>query len=132
MPEKKQTGTKSSPRGTRTTSGMIADSAEKFVHNASKVLQQELATGLEVAKKVEAEYEKTKKIDEELFGDAVKRFRIVANELIAAAGARINEIGTPDANMLSVRFVKDAKQILNAFVDLALLTPQVVNTTLRS
>ncbi len=94
---------------------------------AAAVLEGELASGLVGVRRMQERFTSEQRIDQGEFDLVLERFRSNAHDLIALAGGRVADLRSDEVQDLSERLTTDAHEVLDTFLGLAALAPDILN-----
>lgn len=105
----------------------LSDQASATVRQAADVLEQELAAGLDEARRLQKKLTDQRRIEPGDLDEVSARVRGNAHLLIDMVSERFADLGTDEVQELGQRFAKDARGAFDALLDLVEAAPDVVN-----
>lgn len=105
----------------------IGEQTSAVVREAADVLEQELAGGLDEARRLQQQFTERRRVEPGDLDELAARVRRNGHDLIDVVSERLAEMEAEDVRELSDRFTKDAHEILNAVMDLVDLAPGLIN-----
>jgi hypothetical protein len=97
------------------------------VRRATDVLESELATGLEAARRAQKRFREDRKVDASDLQEALARFREDGHAVVDLARNLTSELRSDATNELAQRLFKDAHDALDLALGLVDLAPDLIN-----
>ncbi len=129
-------------RRTQTTNGSggnprfdkIGKATSQIVQDAAALLDEELASGIVAARKVQQRFQDERKLDPSDLNEALQRFRGDAHQLVDMLNRQISAMSSKENTELATRLVSNSHDLLDLVVGLVNigveLTNQIVQTNL--
>jgi hypothetical protein len=97
------------------------------VIQAAGVLEEELAAGIEAAKRAEERFRRERKFNSEDFTALLERFRADGHDLVDMAKSRFDALKSGETDQLTQRLLQDAHEMVDLAAHVAVQLPDVLN-----
>ncbi len=130
FPEENEMASKAGKNDRTRNAGKIQDlgpGGAEVVRKATDVLESELATGLEAARRAQKRFRAEKKVDLADLQDALSRFREDGHQVVDLARNLTDELRSEATGELTQRLFKDAHDALDLALGLVEMAPDLIN-----
>jgi hypothetical protein len=111
----------------------LAGTADQFIEEAARLLDEEMAAGIVAAQRVQRRFRLERRIDQTDFKEAFEKFQSHAHDMVSVVGQRVEMFRSPEVQKSAERFVNHAHGILDLFAEMistgAELADQIAQAT---
>src|SRR5262245_61707688 len=105
----------------------LGAAATDVVMQAAGVLEEELAAGIDAAKKAEERFCRERKFHAQDFTAILERFRADGHDLVEMARSRLEALKSAETDELAQRLASDAHDMVDLAAQAAVLLPEMLN-----